>query len=314
MKKISLSILCLTFFLLGCTTEFDIFNSNDSRMTNLPPQSQELGRAVAAEMRAIVQNLNKMGVNYFDADNSAEFRERFFSDLHQASPTARSTRASTDQIQMNWDGFAERVSELTPIQIEFIIRITKANNESTSFQELSAKLVDINKDIVTQVPRIEQERLFNVTAVLYYGFKEIENLERQGQMLLTPHTAITTPRLRSGVIEQPPGSGGGFWASCRRILAAGWAIAVAEPTPLGEIVMAVFTVVIAGVLLFEVILCSGSSSSGSNTSLCSVWYDRCQSPGNPNAVGGPGGFPSRCGDCFVRCLAEGVWPFHMCPL
>lgn len=87
-------------------------------------------------------------------------------------------------MQVTPEIFTERFNNFTNIQIEFIERITKEINESTSFSDFATKLININKDIYSDVPKIEQERLFNVTAVFYYALGEIDKLEQQGQCFL----------------------------------------------------------------------------------------------------------------------------------
>ena len=110
----------------------------------------------------------------------------------------------------------------------------------------------IRQKIYSDVPEIQQERLFTITAVLYYGIKEIQNLEEQGLMPRTPQSNIQYLRLKSGNNE----SGGSFGDSCRKFLAATWAIAIGEFTPAGEIVASVVIVIIGGILLYEVVVCA----------------------------------------------------------
>lgn len=82
------------------------------------------------------------------------------------------------QTQMSSMVFVEKVKNLTELQIRFIERIIDECGESTSYDDFSKRLLAINKDISSSVPKIQQERLFNVTAVLYYGMNEIQNLEK----------------------------------------------------------------------------------------------------------------------------------------
>ena len=81
----------------------------------------------------------------------------------------------------------ERYNSLTDIQLEFIHKIIGECEKSRSSQDLLARLVALNKEIHAQVPEIEQERLLNVIAVLYYGGQKIVYLEHQGLMLRTPY-------------------------------------------------------------------------------------------------------------------------------
>lgn len=108
-------------------------------------------------------------------------------------------------------------------------------------------------------------------------------------MLFTPHNLLQIPRVKSG-----SESGGGWGAACRKFLAAGWAIAIGEPTPGGEIVMAVATVIVGGILLYEVIACSSGSHSVDDCidayedgKIYTSWYD--------------------CDMCLHRCRSSGTW-------
>lgn len=143
---------------------------------------------------------------------------------------------------------AERKQQLTDIQIQFVERIIKESEESKSHEELIRRLLVINKDIHSVVPNIQQERLCNVTSVLYYALKEIDVLEREGYVINGKINTLAGPRLKSFSEDADGGTviiGG---KSCSRFLATVWSIAIGEPTPLGEIVASVITVVVGGVL------------------------------------------------------------------
>jgi hypothetical protein len=272
----------------------DSWDEMPNDKTNFSEHSEKYGKAVAAELHKTIINLNKIGVDYSTADNSIIFKERFYKDLYKVN---QNVNMKDDIRQVDPAVFAEKVRNLTNIQIEFIQRIIKECETSASYQELLDKLLNINKDINLQVPEIEQERLYNITAVLYYGMKEIQNLEKQGQMLRTPHNIIQRVRLKSG--SEPSD----FGASCSKFLATTWAIAIGEPTPAGEIVATVMTVMVGGLLLYEVIVCSSSSDS-SDYNHCQQKYQNCYSP-----------IPDGCGICLQFCLVQGYWPpvsTHQC--
>lgn len=85
---------------------------------------------------------------------------------------------------------------------------------------------------------------------------------------------------------------------CRKFLATGWVIAIGEPTPTGEIVMSVATVVVAGVLLYEVITCP-PKPNGPTESICGYNYARCLDDiRNPAAL---------CIQCMEMCRPTGIW-------
>ena len=253
----------------GCNSE-DLLNDPLNEEPNFPSYADNYGKVVAKEVRNTIENLNKMGVDYSNADNSAAFKEQFYENLYKVNPIMLDNKdVEVNVLQIDPSVFAEKVRNLTDIQLKFIHRINKECANSKSYQELSQRLITINEDIYTEVPRIQQERLFNITAVLYYGINEIQHLEKQGQMLRTPQNNMQRVRLKSGENE----SGGSIISgSCRSFLATVWVIAIGEPTPAGEIVAAIVTV---GALLYEITVCS----SGSSTVNCSAKYEQCVNSG-----------------------------------
>ena len=301
MKKIFFYIFSITVFLQGCSMDDSMLNPLQDDKVNFPVQSQELGKAVAKELRGIVTSLNEMGVDYSDADGSPEFKQRFYGNLNQTmSPNLLRSANAASQTQMSPEVFMEKVKNLTELQIKFVERIIDECEKSTSYDDFTKRLLAINKDIASSVPDIQQERLFNVTAVLYYGMGEIENLEKQGQMLSTPYNGIQPVRLKSG-----NESGGGWGANCRKFLATVWVIAVGEPTPAGEIVASVITVVVGGILLYEVITCSNTKVTIAE---CTDKYENCMNAGGPWSFPNSGGWgKSMCNACYEYCLSQNMW-------
>lgn len=164
-----------------------------------------------------------------------------------------------------------------------------------------ARLVALNKEIHAQVPEIEQERLLNVIAVLYYGGQKIVYLEHQGLMLRTPYNNIKLSKVKT----RGPEDGGNIGEWCRKITATVWTIAIGEPTPFGEIVASVATVFTAAGFIYEVILCK-ENEGNSDMDFCMEKYVGCTgtSYGDPN-TGGWG--YTMCQRCFDYCVAQGVW-------
>jgi hypothetical protein len=275
-----------------------LFNETQNENLNFPSYADNYGKSVAKEVRNMVTNLNKMNVDYSNASNSIAFKEQFYENLYKINPImVKNTDVINNLPQMNPTVFAERVRNLTDVQLEFIQRIIKECEGSKSYQELSQRLIAINEDIYSAVPDIQQERLFYITAVLYYGVNEIQNLEKQGQMLKIPQNDIQRIRLKSGNNE----SGGGISGWCRKFLATVWVIAIGEPTPAGEVVASVVTVILGSVLLYEVITCSSSSSSSNyyiSNAECGVKYAECVEDGIPQ---------SQCYSCFVYCQGQHIW-------
>lgn len=189
--------------------------------------------------------------------------------------------------------FAERLNSLTQIQLEFIDRIINECDKSKSYPDLAERLININKDIYIDVPEIQQERLFTITAVLYYGFKEIQNLEEQGLMPRTPQSNMQYLRLKSGNNE----SGGSFGGTCRQISAYVWNLAVGAIYYTGEVVVEVSSTIVAGAALLLVVLCIPGDTPQYKEE-CYRRFRNCYSP-----------IPDGCGICLQYCLSQGgVWP------
>lgn len=157
------------------------------------------------------------------------------------------------------------------------------------------------------MPELQQERLFNITAALYYGMHELQDLEAQGLIIPTPNREV-----KIAAVKSRSESGSTLSGNCRQILATAWAIAVGEPTPAGEIVAMVTTVIVGGILMYEVWLCGGSSSGGSssdiNEAYCQRRYLECLEKNYQYGT-------YRCEPCYRYCQTNGVWPgfdTHMC--
>jgi len=269
---------------------------------NFPAQSQELGKAVAKELREIVTSLNEMGVDYSDADSSPELKQRFYGDIDKVvSSNFPGSGSSITQMQMSPDEFVEGINSLTEVQIEFVERIIEECGKSTSYEDLSRRLIAINKDISTSVPKIEQERLFNVTAILYYGTNEIRDLEIQGQMIPTPYN-VAPIRLKSG---NESGDGGGFWGQCREITAYVWSLTVGAVYHTGEIVKSVTWN--PAMSLFAVVLCFQGDTNEDRT-YCLRQYESCINAGGPWTYPNSGGYgKTMCRACHEYCLSQKVW-------
>lgn len=117
--------------------------------------------------------------------------------------------------------------------------------------------------------------------------QEMQKLERQGLMIPTQRS-----NMQHLLLKTRSESGGDFGSNCRKFLATTWAIAIGEPTPAGEIVASVVTVIVAGVLLYEVVVCARRIN-------CETKYADCVNSGS---------LPSwKCYDCYRYCQAQNVW-------
>lgn len=303
MKRIFIYFISIAVIFVGCSKS-DISFINDAEEINFPIQSETYGKSVAKEFSMLVKQLNEMGVNYSDADNSPEFRHRLYNDLEQV--VSRQPLKNMNFIiheQITPEAFLEKLNSLTEIQTKFVERIINECNESVSYEDLFRRLIGINKDITVSVPKIQQERLFNITATLFYGAKEIQNMEKQGQMVPTPYNTIRPMRLKSG--SEPGDGGGGFWGQCRQISAYVWTLAVGAITHTGEVVKSVTWN--PAISLFLVVLCF-QGDTNPDRQYCLRQYESCIGAGGPWTVPGSGGAgQTMCDACYKYCLAQGVW-------
>lgn len=301
MKRIILVLLCFTVFVQGCSKndeDYGFFGQKNKNL-NLPKASEEYGKAVAKEIRSVVLSLNRMGVDYSKKKDSPTFKSDFFDDVYQSSSSIVKTKSSKSQFMANAE-FAKRSSNLSGIQIEYIIKITDEVNKCNSIEELERVISNLNKDIYKKVPQIEQERLFNVTSGLYYGSKEIQRLEEEGQMFVLTGKTYQLPRLKSGNEE-----GGGLGDACRRILASTLPLALAEPTFAGEVIVSIALVYVTAQWLYERITCPATSSGGADYhTICMPYNIACLNKNDTL----PGSQKMNCRDCYDNCVINyGQW-------
>ena len=273
------------------------YESSESIEEKLSETSVVFGKAVASDIRLIGVSLHKMGIDYSDADASVEFQQRYFNDISQIVPIpVTKNTVGKESYAMSPQDFITAYKTLTKIQIQYINRIVDDCASSTSYGDMMFRLSSLADEILTYVPEIQQERLQNVIAALYYGAQELQYLEESGLMVPTPNSGLKRIKTRS---EASDG------ATCRILLETIWTIAVGEPTPTGEIVASIATVVIAGILYYEVVVCKTQSSiSNGNFEYCQRQFERCFSP-----------IPDGCSKCLEYCLTQGVWPpynTHQC--
>ena len=267
---------------------------------NFPAHIKKFGETFAKELNQIVHNLNELNVDYSNADKSVAFRERFYEDLNKAAKPMLKSGTLVTQLQIPPDEFAEKAKNLTEIQIEFIQRIIKECDESKSYEDLKKRLINVNKDIYSEVPVIEQERLFYTTAVLFFGAKEIQNLENQGQMLLTPRNSMKTIRLKS----TNEISGAALSSYCLPF-------AIPIIIYLGaEALIYAGTIVLTAYYLYESISCVAEMTK---EAFCDSKRDACIAKKWKYVNGS--WVPMECSVCYGYCLANnGQWNHSSCPL
>ena len=315
MRKFILLVSLLTILTQGCSQDDfvnEMFISQDSRKhveLELPKEIEDYGKAVATEIRTTVTNMVEKGIDYSNIPDSVNFRKRFYSDWYAANPKTNQIRSAKTNfpLQMNASEFAEKCQMLTSIQIDFINKIIKECELSTSNKDLLDRLVILKDDICLHVPQIEQDRLLYIISVLYYGMQTFSELEAEGLILKTPYNynelQLSQAKTRSegGSSIVPSG--------CRKFLATVWTIAVGEPTPAGEIVASVVTVCVAGVWLYEVITCKDDSYSDVEFLVdCSAKYADCLKNNREWSKNNSGGWGSTmCYQCYRYCEAQNVW-------
>lgn len=256
---------------------------------NFPKEAEEFGLAVADELSTTIKNMHRMGIDYSDAKDTEDFKKRFYEDYWKASPNAlRTTQESLISLKnQTSQNTVNRVKNLTEIQLKFISRIISESKESHSDADYCNRLLRINEDIYKEVPIAQQERLFYITSVLYYSLIEVQHLESRGMMIPTS----LNQRYSMLKTRSESGNGGG---SCRTFLATAWAIAIGEPTPIGEIVYSVVLIYAGAQLLYEVTVCSRQVN-------CEDEYFDCVMSGKYKDK------PNMCNDCFRYCQGQNVW-------
>src|SRR5690606_25753988 len=174
---------------------------------NLPQESEEYGKAVAKELRLIVNNLNEKGIDYTQVNKSAKVKRELFDELYKDIPKTKGTQ-QTNNFNIVSTVSQESINQLTDKQVALIKDITAEYKNSKSDEEFLKKLQKIN-DRIYSLTKIEQERLFKLSAVLYYGLKEVQYLRKQGLMGPAGSFAANRPRLKSFNEDGDDDNGGG---------------------------------------------------------------------------------------------------------
>ncbi len=281
-------IIILVYIFTQCS---NIDETKKDSVIIFPKNIETFGKAVANDLHKAIVTMHKAGINYSDANDCEDFTNKFFSDYYKAASTTLISKSALQKLQEydNPTYFIKKYMNLTEIQKNYINRIINDVGETISYEDMRNKLTKITKDIYSEVPEFQQERLLRITSVLFYCANELEYLENQGQMILTPYSKLPKIKTRS--------ENSGWGSSCRTFLATVWTIAVGEPTPAGEIVASVITVYIAGKLLYEVVVCRKS-----NRDDCQRKYEDCVEYN----------WQKDCSSCLQYCIVQGYWPSDRC--
>lgn len=316
MRKLLFIVFSVALLMQGCS-QSDIFMDEQyvsekeivREDIEFPKHIEAFGKGVAKEIEVTVGNLNDLNIDYSEIADSTNFREKFYKDWYNANPTVAKTRAAGTTYpldMMSATEFMEKYNSLTNVQLEFIQKIIGQCKKSRSDQDLLYKLIDLNKEIHVQVPEIEQERLLNIIAVLYYGLQKVSYLEAQGLMLKTPYNSIKLSKVKTRSGNENIGSIVGY---CRDLTGTIWAIALAEPSPYGEVGATAGTVLIwvgaAAAITYAVISCN-EVEKNSNEEFCMEKYLKCTETKYGDAHTGGWGY-TMCHRCYDYCIMQGVW-------
>jgi len=203
-------------FIQGCSTTGDDLglSDRDTAEINLPKESEEYGKAVAREVRAIAQNFNNKNIDYTQAHRSPKIKRQVIKELYKDISEVVETTSSTVEVSFEDNVPQQNLDILTKAQLDLLNAILNAYRDSKSNDDLFKNIRVLNKEIY-KLPEIERERLFNLTATLYYGLKEINELQHQGLMIPIGMKSASVPRLKS---FQENGEGGiGGTGSCKQV-------------------------------------------------------------------------------------------------
>ncbi|MCF0184358.1 MAG: hypothetical protein HUK01_08500 [Bacteroidaceae bacterium] len=311
MKSSALFLSLVALFLNSCAQTDSISleccygDSISSLSIDFPENVETFGRSVSLEIRNVVSKMVDQGLDYSAKHDSMEINKSFIANWRAIYPQFAFTRAKevNNPFAMDIEEFVAKYQMLTSIQIDYINKIVKTCSHSKSDKDLLECLIKINNEICSLVPEYEQERLLRIISVLFYGIQTIHELESEGIML---RTIYNYPELQSPRLKSPAENGNGTSNSyCRSFLSTVWTIAIGEPTPSGEIVASVITIVVAGILLYEVVTCNSQTLSEID---CIEKYNDCIEyyPEWARVNSGGMGY-TMCSRCLEFCLAQKQW-------
>lgn len=305
MKRIFLALLCSLASIYGCSRTYEDITIPETEVLEigLPRASAEYGKAVAKEIRGIIVKLNGRGYSFPTIKNKQQLGQ-FFQEVYSASSFPILKSSGRNLVNLNPVEVEQSKSELTDIQRKTIGQIIEAYHHRKSDDDFKQQLISINTNIKNIVPKIEQERLFNIISILYFSMTEIQLLEEKGMVV---RNAISLrkniPRLKSGTES----SDGNTPKNCRKESSA-FAIAIGYINSLGEKVASVVSEIAGGVLAgYIVTWCMADQLEVQ--AHCAEVYSDCMHSGNPYWTQvQQGTSQSRCGQCLLDCVRAQSWP------
>jgi|GEM_PF-6219614 len=195
MKKI-LAFACYLFLFMGCSIPKDDLSVSEDPF--FPVESEVFGRSVAKEIRGIATNLNEKGIDYSLAKTSPLVRQQLFQELYKDIPAVATAEPATSNEDYSLVPIVsqENMSQITDRQVALLAHIVHEYRISRSDEAFLGKLENINKKTYA-LPEMERERLFNFSAALYYGLKEVQLLRKEGLMPPAGNPVASIPRLKS---------------------------------------------------------------------------------------------------------------------
>ncbi|GHE36995.1 hypothetical protein GCM10017764_20260 [Sphingobacterium griseoflavum] len=274
---------------------------------HLPKESEAYGKAVAQEIRNIALNFSKKGIDYTRVNTSPVIKKQVITELYKDIPRVVQTTSTQANFTFESRVPPENFSALTDAQLRLIDKILDEYRISKSDEALFKKLKILNEEIY-RLPEIEQERLFNLSAALYYGLKEINSLKKEGLMAPTGLFSSNNPRLKS-FSKNGDGGSGGNTGECKQTESA-TAIAVGSEIVINGVKHVVKQSAYAAArALWIVTACLLQTSSGPD---CEALAIRCVEKRYKIVNGRP--VKMECAPCRSFCVSNGYWNHRSCPL
>ena len=259
---------------------------------NLPEDIKRVGQGVANELRKTIMTMHKNNVSFSNSNSSEEFCEYFYKEYAKYSYTLCSLGKDyafvMDNMMTNAE-FLDSYFNMTSLQKDYINKIGNILSKKNSYNEMLNALSELCIEVNNEIPDLQRLRVLKVISVLYYGLAVIAEMESTGMFPLTSRS------IHNDIIKLSNTESGIASGTCRSFLAAVWTIAVGEITPVGEIVASVITVVCAGILMYQVVVCKANDYA--NWQYCQERFQGCVSS-----------IPDGCGVCLQYCLQNGAWP------
>lgn len=308
-----LTVIMVSFLFFQCQKDWIEETKEEIIEPYFPQESKEWGQLFASNLNYATKQAKQQKIKFNDKEQIYLSTQMSSIDFLQKNrlKSAKVSFLEQDLCEINHkatEHLKNNVFSLSEKQEEILELIANAKKESDSYIAFSNRLAEINDLILKIVPDKEQSRLFFVTSTLYYGLKEINNLVSEGIIPGTPEgeslTLSSLVRLKSTNIEDDT-DGGSWWCNddSGSMLASVWLIALAEPTPAGEIVATGATIIIGGILLYEFIgSCIDYIENNIDVDECIQLYVICtdNTPYYP------------CDDCLHFCRSNGYWDFSRC--